>query len=75
MQKLDDRFVKEVSLFISIPPAYIEKDYYIVELLKIISGFQSDNFDVTFSGGTSLSKGFGIINRFSEDIDFMVLSH
>lgn len=75
MQKLDDRFVKEVSLFISIPPAYIEKDYYIVELLKIISGFQCNNFDVTFSGGTSLSKGFGIINRFSEDIDFMVLSH
>lgn len=75
MQKLDDKFTKEVSLSIGIAPAYIEKDYYIVELLKIIASFQSDSFSVTFSGGTSLSKGFGIINRFSEDIDFMVLSN
>ena len=75
MQKLDDKFTKEVSLSIGIAPAYIEKDYYIVELLKIIASFQNDSFSVTFSGGTSLSKGFGIINRFSEDIDFMVLSN
>lgn len=74
MQKLNESIIKETSLSTGIHPAYIEKDYYIVELLKIIRGFQSENFYVTFSGGTSLSKGFGIISRFSEDIDFMVLA-
>ncbi|MBR5964585.1 MAG: nucleotidyl transferase AbiEii/AbiGii toxin family protein [Treponema sp.] len=74
MQKLDKTLIQETSLAIDINPAYIEKDYYIVELLKIIAGFQTDSFDVIFTGGTSLSKGFKIINRFSEDIDFMVLA-
>ncbi len=74
MKKFDKTFIDEVSQAKGILAAYIEKDYYIVELLKIIASFQNDSFSVTFSGGTSLSKGFGIINRFSEDIDFMVLS-
>lgn len=74
MLKLDEKLIQETSLSTGINPAYIEKDYYVVELLKVIASFQSENFNVVFSGGTSLSKGFQIIKRFSEDIDFMVLS-
>ena len=74
MKKFDKKFIDEVSTATGILSAYIEKDYYIVELLKIIAGFQTETFDVVFTGGTSLSKGFKIINRFSEDIDFMVLA-
>lgn len=74
MLKLDEKLIQETSLFTEINPAYIEKDYYVVELLRLIASFQSDDFSVVFTGGTSLSKGFQIINRFSEDIDFMVLS-
>lgn len=74
MQKLDKNLIEETSLAVGINPAYIEKDYYVVELLKIIACFQTDSFNVIFTGGTSLSKGFKIINRFSEDIDFMVLA-
>ena len=74
MLKLDEKLIQETSLSTGINPAYIEKDYYVVELLRLIASFQSDDFSVVFTGGTSLSKGFQIINRFSEDIDFMVLS-
>ena len=74
MKKFEKTFINEVSTAKGILEAFIEKDYYVVELIKIIAGFQTDTFNVTFLGGTSLSKGYGIINRFSEDIDFMVLS-
>jgi len=47
--------------------SFIEKDYYVTEALRIISQTAGDK--VIFKGGTSLSKGWGIIERFSEDID------
>ena len=74
MKELDKELITEVSLKTGIAPAFVEKDYYIIQLLKILSKYKSDTFNVSFSGGTSLSKGFNLINRFSEDIDFMIFS-
>jgi Nucleotidyl transferase AbiEii toxin, Type IV TA system len=48
-------------------PAIIEKDYYLTETLRIIA--QAGSHAVIFKGGTSLSKGWNLIQRFSEDID------
>lgn len=49
----------------------IEKDYYVFMLLKLIA---NDCYDtVMFKGGTSLSKAYGIIERFSEDIDLCLI--
>ena len=48
-------------------PAIIEKDYYVTESLRIISAAAGDK--IIFKGGTSLSKGWNLIQRFSEDID------
>jgi len=50
-------------------PAMIEKDYYVTEALRIIAG-ASDK--VIFKGGTSLAKGWNLIQRFSEDIDIFL---
>ncbi len=50
----------------------IEKDYYVTLILRLLSE-QLDN--VVFKGGTSLSKGFHAINRFSEDIDITFNEH
>jgi hypothetical protein len=50
-------------------PAIIEKDYYITEALRIIA---VDGDRVIFKGGTSLSKGWNLIQRFSEDIDIFL---
>jgi hypothetical protein len=46
---------------------FIEKDYYITEALRIVATLYPEQ--VIFKGGTSLSKGWNLINRFSEDID------
>lgn len=51
----------------------IEKDWWVTVTLKAL--FQTDCCDsLIFKGGTSLSKGFNIIERFSEDID-LAISH
>jgi predicted nucleotidyltransferase component of viral defense system len=53
-----------------IDPVFIEKDWYTQHILGVISKFESDEFQPIFSGGTCLSKGYRLIERFSEDIDF-----
>ena len=53
----------------SIDPVLIEKDYWIMHCLY---GLQEQGFAFELKGGTSLSKGFGIIERFSEDIDICI---
>jgi len=50
-------------------PAYaIEKDWWVVQTLRIIFEMEIGEH-LLFKGGTSLSKAWGLINRFSEDID------
>ncbi len=49
---------------------FIEKDYYVTETLRIIQNTSGEK--VIFKGGTSLSKGWDIIQRFSEDIDIFL---
>jgi hypothetical protein len=52
----------------------IEKDYYISLFLKPL-GNMSKNIPIVFKGGTSLSKCYGVISRFSEDIDLSVIQN
>lgn len=52
--------------------AIVEKDYYVTMILKLLTK-KSEN--CVFKGGTSLSKGFGILSRFSEDIDITFTEH
>jgi predicted nucleotidyltransferase component of viral defense system len=56
----------------SILPEFIEKDYWITLILNNLSQSSHAN-SVVFKGGTSLTKGYRIINRFSEDIDIALL--
>jgi predicted nucleotidyltransferase component of viral defense system len=51
-------------------PAIIEKHYYVTEVLRIIAAAAGNH--VIFKGGTSLSKGWNLIQRFSEDIDIFL---
>jgi predicted nucleotidyltransferase component of viral defense system len=52
-----------------IQPALVEKDYWIMHCLY---GLAKQGFKFELKGGTSLSKGFNAIHRFSEDIDIMI---
>lgn len=64
---------KELFLVVSeeksIHPNIIEKDYWVMHTLW---GLQQQGFEFELKGGTSLAKGFNIINRFSEDIDIQI---
>ena len=53
----------------SIDIALIEKDYWIMHALYSL---HQQGIEFELKGGTSLSKGYGIINRFSEDIDIHI---
>lgn len=67
--KDDKRFaliVEECSNNTSIRPEYVEKDYWVVSILK---GIMQSDPQFVFKGGTSLSKCHNAIKRFSEDID------
>ncbi|MBE1554849.1 putative nucleotidyltransferase component of viral defense system [Filibacter limicola] len=58
--------IQNTAAHFQIPDQFVEKDYYISLFLK---GIQARFPYIIFKGGTSLSKCFKVINRFSEDID------
>lgn len=53
----------------NILPGLIEKDYWI---MHVLNGLKKQEFEFELKGGTSLSKGYKIIDRFSEDIDIHI---
>lgn len=55
-----------------IPAIYVEKDYWVTYVLFTIFSNEIGK-DTIFKGGTALSKCFNLIDRFSEDIDLVVL--
>ena len=61
-------YIEQAAIQRNISPVIMEKDFFVCWLLGIL--FESRFADcLVFKGGTSLSKIFGAINRFSEDID------
>ncbi len=62
-------YFEQTSLRRGLHPAIMEKDFWVCWLLRLL--FADAGFDqaIVFKGGTSLSKVFGVIQRFSEDID------
>lgn len=60
--------------YFQIPEIFIEKDYWVTYALHQL--FHSDVKDlIVFKGGTSLSKCYNVIHRFSEDIDVVVVKN
>lgn len=53
-------------------PAYaVEKDWWVVQTLAILFEMEVGEH-LVFKGGTSLSKSWNLIDRFSEDIDLAI---
>lgn len=53
----------------------VEKDFWVCWTLKSLFALPSGNPAMTFKGGTALSKAYGLIDRFSEDIDVVTDPH
>lgn len=73
------RLVAATADAIGLDPSLVEKDYWAVEALRAVHvGFPVDidgieaHIRPIFKGGTSLSKAYGLIQRFSEDVDLLV---
>jgi hypothetical protein len=58
--------IEQISDALDIAPPLIEKDYW---LMHCLWGLQQQGWKFELKGGTSLSKGYQLIHRFSEDID------
>lgn len=57
---------------LNIPPEFVEKDYWVTFSLHQIFNNEIGK-DAIFKGGTALSKCYNLIDRFSEDIDLVVI--
>lgn len=68
---------QQINLFIQagaetgLPPFAIEKDAWVTLVLRLLFTSELSKY-IVFKGGTSLSKVYGLIERFSEDIDLAV---
>ena len=70
----DDRlaFINETAARRDVTPIIIEKDFWVCWTLRRLMSVPVLADNLTFKGGTSLSKAYGIIERFSEDIDLTI---
>lgn len=64
--------IQFVSADIKISPAIVEKDLWVTYLLNKLFHYSQYKDSFVFKGGTSLSKGYDIIQRFSEDVDLVL---
>lgn len=63
---------EEAYVRLGLVPASIEKDFWVCMTLQELFRLPGWEGQLTFKGGTSLSKGWRIISRFSEDIDVVI---
>ena len=68
-----NELIEAIAAELGVDPSFVEKDWYAIRLVAMIVNVRQDNLKPVFSGGTSLSKGYGLIRRFSEDLDFKIL--
>ncbi len=71
--KLYSDTLRAASKHLDIKLEFIEKDYWITQVLSRLAKSRYFNESV-FKGGTSLSKGYDLIERFSEDVDIAIVN-
>lgn len=65
--------IKATARILNMPQEFVEKDYWICQILQNLSRNPKASYAV-WKGGTSLAKAYGVINRFSSDVDIAVLT-
>ncbi|HPD65397.1 MAG TPA: nucleotidyl transferase AbiEii/AbiGii toxin family protein [Bacteroidia bacterium] len=72
--KLFSDTLRAVSQQMEIKLEFVEKDYWITLILNRLAKSKYVN-EAVFKGGTSLSKGYNLIERFSEDVDIAIINN
>lgn len=71
--KLFSETLRAASQHLDIKLEFVEKDYWITLVLSRLAQSKYEGESV-FKGGTSLSKGYNLIERFSEDVDIAIIN-
>ncbi len=69
--KKKKEIIEAVSLHHNLPAFAVEKDWWVVQVLSVLFKSSIGNY-LVFKGGTSLSKAWNLIERFSEDVDIAI---
>jgi len=64
--------ISETARIMRVQPAIIEKDIWVCSVLQMLFSDPLLKYHLVFKGGTSLSKVYKLIHRFSEDIDLIL---
>jgi len=72
--ELKEQQIRQTSIILGLSADFIRKDYFVTKAIGLLSEISNDYFELVFQGGTSLSKGYGVISRMSEDVDFRVIA-
>lgn len=68
----DSKTISLIAQDLKVDPAFVEKDWYGVQVIAAISKMTHPGYELVFSGGTALAKAHNLLERFSEDIDFRI---
>jgi len=66
-----ERIFRQVATEKGLPVFAVEKDWWVVQVLRVVFSTDAANA-LLFKGGTSLSKAWALIDRFSEDVDLAI---
>jgi hypothetical protein len=69
------QLINEAGVILELPTTVIEKDYYVTQVIHILSDTENEYFRLVFAGGTCLAKAHKIVKRMSEDVDFKIQLH
>lgn len=70
--ELRDEAFQETAAQLGMSKAIVEKDFWVCWSLKQLFALSSFGEQLIFKGGTSLSKAYDVIHRFSEDVDLSI---
>lgn len=72
MNAFDAGLIEDAAIELAVGPGLVEKEWYAVRIVEIVSRTVVPPLVPLFAGGTSLSTAHGLTSRFSEDVDFKI---
>ena len=75
LAELNQQQNRKTAIQLGIPTDFVRKDYFVTKAIQTLTCVENEYFSLVFQGGTSLSKGYRVIHRMSEDVDFRIIQH
>ena len=56
----DQQLLETIAIDLGVDPSFVEKDWHAMRLVAVLAGVEHSDLRPVFSGGTSLSKAYGL---------------